>query len=82
MKMETKMDNIDASFDIVARQDAADTAIEGLRKDVDEVKSRLDKVSRAAARPIITGTGAEGEMAPTPEMKRSEEHTSELQSHS
>ena len=45
MKMETKMDNIDASFDIVARQDAADTAIEGLRKDVDEVKSRLDKAA-------------------------------------
>ena len=69
MKVETKMDALDASFDIVARQDAADTAIEGLRKDVDEVKSRLDRVGRAAARPIITGTGVDGETAPTPEMK-------------
>lgn len=41
------------SFDIVARQDKADTAIKGLRTDVDEVKARLDKVSRAAARPVI-----------------------------
>ncbi len=27
MEMEVKMDNLDASFDIVARQDAADEAI-------------------------------------------------------
>lgn len=44
-----------ASFDIVARQDACDTAIGGLRTDVDEVKSRLEKVSRAAARPALDG---------------------------
>jgi HK97 family phage major capsid protein len=46
-------DTLDASFDIVARQDAADQALGALRGDVDEVKSRLDKVSRAAARPAI-----------------------------
>jgi len=45
---------LDASFDIVARQDAADAALGALRSDVDEVKSRLDKVSRAA-RPVIAG---------------------------
>jgi hypothetical protein len=44
-------DALDASFDIVARQDAADQALGALRGDVEEVKSRLDKVSRAASRP-------------------------------
>ncbi len=46
---------LDASFDIVARQDACDAAIDGLRGDVDEVKSRLEKVSRAASRPALAG---------------------------
>jgi len=49
---------LDASFDIVARQDAADQALGALRSDVDEVKSRLDRVSRAAARPAIGGGAA------------------------
>ncbi|MFM5953147.1 MAG: phage major capsid protein [Novosphingobium sp.] len=48
-------DPVDASFDIVARQDAAEQALSSLRGDVDEVKSRLDKVSRAAARPALSG---------------------------
>ncbi|AKM09288.1 phage major capsid protein [Croceicoccus naphthovorans] len=55
MNMETKMEGLDASFDIVARQDAADEAIKGLRRDVEEVKGRLEKVSRAASRPVIDG---------------------------
>ncbi|AKQ41218.1 hypothetical protein CP97_02905 [Aurantiacibacter atlanticus] len=55
------------SFDIVARQDKADTAIKGLRTDVDEVKARLDKVSRAAARPVIGN--AEGNLAQSAEVK-------------
>jgi HK97 family phage major capsid protein len=46
-------DPLDASFDIVARQDACDSAIASLRTDVDEVKSRLDRVSRAAQRPAL-----------------------------
>lgn len=46
---------LDASFDIVARQDQADAAITALQSDVAEVKSRLDKVARAAARPAIGG---------------------------
>lgn len=49
------VDPLDASFDIVARQDAADQALGVLRSDVDEVKSRLEKVSRAAARPLLDG---------------------------
>jgi HK97 family phage major capsid protein len=51
----TPQDPLDASFDLVARQDAADAAIGALRGEVDEVKSRLDKVSRAAARPALAG---------------------------
>ncbi len=48
---------LDASFNLVTRQDAADQAITSLRGDVAEVKSRLDKVSRAAARPVLDGAG-------------------------
>ncbi len=44
-----------ASFDIVSRQDAAEQSIKVLRSDVDEVKSRLDRVSRAASRPALDG---------------------------
>ena len=54
---EVHADMLGASFDIVARQDAAEQALGAIRSDVDEVKSRLDKVSRAASRPLI-GTGA------------------------
>lgn len=46
-------DALAASFDIVARQDEADKAIGVLRSDVDEVKARLDRVGRAAARPAL-----------------------------
>lgn len=48
-------DAMDASFDILARQDQAEADIVSLRGDVDEVKSRLDKVARAAARPAMAG---------------------------
>ena len=43
------------SFDIVARQDRTEAEVKTLRSDVDEVKARLDKVGRAAARPAIGG---------------------------
>jgi len=48
-------DAMDASFDILARQDQAEADIVSLRSDVDEVKSRLDKVARAATRPAMGG---------------------------
>jgi HK97 family phage major capsid protein len=48
-------DPLEASFDIVARQDQAEADIAALRSDVDEVKSRLDKVARAATRPAMGG---------------------------
>lgn len=55
----TGTDPLDASFDIIARQDRAEADIAALRSDVDEVKARLDKVARAAAsRPAIGAGGA------------------------
>jgi HK97 family phage major capsid protein len=60
----SSLDALDASFDIVSRQDAADAALGALRSDVEEVKSRLERVGRAAARPVISN-GA----APSPELK-------------
>lgn len=54
----TVSDPLDASFDLVARADAADAAIGALRGDVDEVKARLDKVARAATRPALDGGAA------------------------
>lgn len=57
--METTpvVEPLDASFDLIARQDATEEAIGALRSDVDEVKSRLDRVSRAAGRPVLAGAG-------------------------
>jgi len=63
MEMIQPVEAIDASFDLVARQDATDEAIGALRADVDDVKGRLDRVSRAAARPVLEGFAA-GAMAP------------------
>lgn len=51
----TAADPLDASFDILARQDQAEADITALRGDVEEVKSRLDKVARAAGRPAMGG---------------------------
>lgn len=51
----TTADPLDASFDILARQDQTESDIASLRGDVDEVKSRLDKVARAASRPAMGG---------------------------
>ena len=55
MEMEHETEVLAASFDLVARQDEAEKAIGVLRSDVDEVKARLDRVSRAAARPALDG---------------------------
>ncbi|MHA7820388.1 MAG: phage major capsid protein [Erythrobacter sp.] len=54
---EVPTDAMEQSFDIVARQDRTEAEVAGLRTDVDEVKARLDKVSRAASRPAIGGGG-------------------------
>lgn len=55
MSIELENEALAASFDLVARQDEADQAISTLRSDVDEVKARFDRVSRAAARPALDG---------------------------
>ena len=59
----------EASFDIVARQDRTEGDVAALRSDVDEVKSRVDRISRAAARPAIGGADE-----PAPEVKGFVEH--------
>jgi HK97 family phage major capsid protein len=59
MDMENTTEVLAASFDLVARQDEAEKAIVVLRSDVDEVKARLDRVSRAAARPALDGVRAD-----------------------
>ena len=48
-------DPLEQSFDLVERADKAEADIAALRSDVDEVKARLDKVSRAASRPSLSG---------------------------
>jgi HK97 family phage major capsid protein len=53
---------LDASFDLVARQDATDVAVTALRSDVEDVKTRLDRVGRAAVRPMIGGGVASPEV--------------------
>ena len=54
-------DTAEASFDIVARQDKTEADVAALRSDVDEVKARVDKIGRVAARPAI---GTTDESAP------------------
>ncbi|MCA0979078.1 phage major capsid protein [Qipengyuania flava] len=51
-------DQAEASFDIVARQDRTEADLAALRGEVDEVKARVDRIGRAAARPAIGGTEA------------------------
>ena len=59
----TTTDPLDASFDIIARQDQAEADIASLRGDVDDVKARLDKVARAASRPAMGGGATAGDSA-------------------
>ena len=58
MENEINHEPLDASFSIVARQDATDQVVDALRSDVEEVKSRLDRVARTATRPLIAGAEA------------------------
>ena len=54
MDTEISAEALDASFDLVARQDAAEQALGALRGDIDEVKSRLERATRGA-RPALAG---------------------------
>ena len=53
-------DPLDASFDIVARQDALEENVATIRTDLDEVKARVDRIGRAAQRPAL----GSGDIAP------------------
>ena len=55
--MESSTETLDASFDLVTRQETTEQAVAALQGDVEDVKSRLDRVSRAAGRPLIGGDG-------------------------
>lgn len=48
-------DGLKESFDLVARAEAADAALGALRSEVEEVKSRLDRVVRHGGRPVLEG---------------------------
>jgi HK97 family phage major capsid protein len=58
----TPIDPAEASFDIVARQDAAEASIAALQSDVVEVKARVDRIAVAAQRPAIGGAAASPEI--------------------
>lgn len=66
MEITQPVEALDASFNLVARQDATEEAIDALRSDVEDVKSRLDRVSRAAARPVLETSSP---AVPSPELK-------------
>ncbi|KPL68931.1 phage capsid protein [Erythrobacter sp. SG61-1L] len=55
MENETDTAMLETSFDLAARVDGAENAIGALRSDVNEVKARLDRVGRAASRPLLDG---------------------------
>ena len=55
-------DMAEASFDIVARQDAAEADIAALQSDVIEVKARVDRIAVAAQRPALSGANASPEV--------------------
>lgn len=64
-------DPVEASFDIVTRQDKTEADVAALRSDVDEVKARVDRIGRAAQRPALSGSGAG---ADNPEVKSFVDH--------
>jgi len=55
MEHDETAETLGASFDVVARQEAADQALTALRGEVEEVKSRLERSARIAPRPMIGG---------------------------
>jgi HK97 family phage major capsid protein len=57
MENELPEEALDASFDIVARQDAAEQALGALRSDVEEVKSRIERIGRSP-RPALGGAAS------------------------
>jgi HK97 family phage major capsid protein len=58
MENDPTIETLDASFELVARQDAAEAAMSALRSDIEEVKSRLDRSVRTVARPALATGGS------------------------
>ncbi len=58
----TPADPLEESFDLVARQEKTETEVAALRADVDTVKTRLDRIARAAQRPALTGASGSPEV--------------------
>ena len=63
--IDTAPGEVEQSFDIAVRQDKTEADVAALRSDVDEVKARVDRISRAAARPAIAAPADSA----TPEVK-------------
>ena len=55
-------DMAEASFDILARQEACEADIAALRSEVVEVKARVDRIAVAAQRPSLSGASASPEI--------------------
>jgi HK97 family phage major capsid protein len=55
MEIDPTGEALEASFDILARQEAADAGLVALRGEVAEVKSLMDRLARQAARPALGG---------------------------
>ncbi len=62
MDTQTTIDPAEASFDILARQDAAEADIAALHSDVIEVKARVDRIAVAAQRPALSSAPASPEV--------------------
>ncbi|MEW4449673.1 phage major capsid protein [Qipengyuania sp. JC766] len=55
-------DPLEASFDIVARQDRTEADVAALRTEVDDVKARVDRIGRAAQRPALSAEASAPEV--------------------
>lgn len=60
MENEQHNGGLEASFDIVSRQEASDAALGALRSDIEEVKSNLARLARVPARPALAGGMGQG----------------------
>jgi HK97 family phage major capsid protein len=59
METHSETEALDASFDLVARQDEAEKAIAALNGEIDEVKGRLERLGRAPRAPLAANDNPE-----------------------
>ena len=60
--INSQIDPAEASFDILARQDACEADIAALQSDVIKTKARVDRIAVAAQRPALSGAAASPEV--------------------